>query len=350
MEVKKQVNQENWDNWLIKKSQNSPFPQSWSWGDILIAEGKKVERLAVLDGNDVLLQAQVVYNKLPLGMKYAFCPKGPIIKSKTTENRHKILEELFSYFKKQGVIFLRIESSQKLSLDKIGYSLQETIDVNPSSTLILNIKKWEEELLKEMHSKTRYNIRLAEKKGVKIKPVAPPCLHKVLEGQNKAIECEQEKNFGELMRLMELTGDRDGFRLHPKEHYKKILDSEMSIQSNAYFEGNIIATAVFLKFGDTFTYLYGASDYEYRKVMAPNLLQWEGIRFAKSLGYKYYDFFGIAPMKNGVYDKKHQYSGVTRFKLGFGGSYREEARTFDIIINKQKYYFYTILRKLRRLF
>jgi len=329
MKVKIVKNQENWDGWLNKTSQFSVFPQSFAWGDILIAEGKKVERLAVVEGDEVLLQAQVVYSKLPFGMKYAFCPKGPVIKSKTTDIRHKILEELFLYFKKKGVIFVRIESSQDLGVEKTLYKVQHTLDINPKSTLILNLRKREEILLQEMHSKTRYNIRLAERKGVKIK---------------------REKNFKEFLRLMKLTGERDGFRLHFKDHYKKILDSDMSIQLNAVFEGKIIATAVFLKFGKTFTYLYSASDYEYRKVMAPNLLQWDAIVLAKTSGYKKYDFFGIAPMKDGEYDKTHQYSGVTRFKLGFAGEYQEETGTKDIIINKNRYFFYKILRKVRRLF
>jgi len=328
MEVKIVKNQENWDDWLNKTSQFSAFPQSWAWGDILIVEGKKVERLAIIDENDeILAQAQVIYSNLPLGMKYAYAPKAPLFRLKTSDLRSKILEILINYLKRQNCIFFRIESKEEIHDTR--YMIRDTREISPSATLILDLQKDEEEILKNMHSKTRYNIRLAKRKGVEIK---------------------QEKNFKEFLRLMEMTGERDKFRLHFKNHYQKILDSEISFQLNAYFEGKIITTAVFLKFADTFTYLYGASDYDFRKVMAPNLLQWEGIKLGKSLGCKKYDFFGIAPMSGGEYDKKHQYSGVTRFKLGFGGEYKKDAGTFDLVINKQKYFFYKILRKVRRFF
>ena len=332
-------NQENWDKWLVETGGFLYFSQSWAWGDILIAEGKKVERLAIVDEKDeILAQAQVVYSNLPFGMKYAFCPKGPIYVAGIRYQVSGIFDSLYNYFKKQNILFLRMEPN--FNIPNTKYKIQNTSDVNPSATLILDLENSEEEILKNMHSKTRYNIRLAERKGVEIK---------------------REKNFVEFLRLMKMTGERDGFRLHFKNHYEKILDSDMSIELNAYFEGKIITTAVFLKFGNVFTYLYGASDYKFRKVMAPNLLQWEGIKLGKSLGCKKYDFFGIAPaispplskgrkQKGFAYDKKHQYSGVTRFKLGFGGEYKKDVGTFDIAINKNKYFLYKVLRKIRRVF
>ena len=89
--------------------------------------------------------------------------------------------------------------------------------------------------------------------------------------------------------------------------------------------------------------------------MAPYLLQWEAVKLAKNLEYKYYDFFGVAPKINGQaeeyeYLPKHQYAGVTRFKLGFGGMPYSAAGTRDIIINNKKYKLYKLLRRLRRLF
>jgi lipid II:glycine glycyltransferase (peptidoglycan interpeptide bridge formation enzyme) len=84
------------------------------------------------------------------------------------------------------------------------------------------------------------------------------------------------------------------------------------------------------------------------------LLQWEGIRLGKKLGYTHYDFFGIAPACKGergeyVYDEKHQYAGVTRFKLGFGGEVVEHPGTFDLILQPMKYKVYQLFRTLRRL-
>lgn len=350
MNIKIVENQENWDNWIKDNQIHTPFAQSWAWGNILAAEDKKIERLAVVEGEEVLAQVLVVYNDLSLGMKYAFCPKGPIISYKHEAISYKILELLGNYLQKKNNIFLRIEP--RLDIKNTACTLHLTADINPSATLILDLEKTEEEILQNMHTKTRYNIRLAEKKGLIIK---------------------KEKNFGEFFRLMKKTGERDSFRLHNEKHYQKILDSSYSLQFTAYSSGKAIATAVFIGFGNTFTYLYGASDYEYRKLMTPNLLQWEGIKLGKSLGYKFYDFFGIAPIeaesrkprsKVGVpyiasgskveslnefeYDKNHQYAGVTRFKLGFGGEYHKNPGTFDLVINKNKYNLYKFLRVIRR--
>lgn len=94
-------------------------------------------------------------------------------------------------------------------------------------------------------------------------------------------------------------------------------------------------------YGDTATYLYGASSDENRSVMAPFLLQWRLIQEAKKEGFRYYDFFGIS-------DKK--WPGVTRFKKGFGGETVSYPGTFDVIFDKANYGFYQILRKARRLF
>jgi lipid II:glycine glycyltransferase (peptidoglycan interpeptide bridge formation enzyme) len=109
-----------------------------------------------------------------------------------------------------------------------------------------------------------------------------------------------------------------------------------------------------------YTYLYGASDHEFRDYMSPLLLQWTAVARAKAAGATQYDFFGIAPPRESrnvnresrelyEYDPKHQYAGVTRFKLGFGGSVVEAPGTFDLILQPGKYKVYQLLRKLRRL-
>jgi lipid II:glycine glycyltransferase (peptidoglycan interpeptide bridge formation enzyme) len=120
------------------------------------------------------------------------------------------------------------------------------------------------------------------------------------------------------------------------------------LQLTAYLDRIPVASAFFLGAGDTFTYLFAASDYTYHKLSASYILQWEAIQLAKKLGYKFYDFFGVAPgvIKDGeyVYDHKHRYAGITKFKLGFGGAHQASLGTFDIILDKKKYWFYKTLR------
>ncbi len=372
MEISRINSSAVWDGWFEKNFPMTPFTQSWKWGEILIAEGKTVERLAIMEGEEVLAQAQVVYNNLFFGWRYAFCPKGPIVKNFQfpisnfqSNSNDQIYKFFLDYLKSKGIIFLRVEPFSPIS--NIQYPISKVVDINPRATMVLDLNKTEEELLAGMHEKTRYNIHLAERKELEIIPTA---------SRDPAVAGKDIKLF---LRLMRATGKRDKFKLHSEEHYRQILFSEMSYQLSAVVKDVVVATAVFIGFGDTFTYLYGASNYEYRQLMAPHLLQWEGIKLGKKLGYKYYDFFGIAPCvsqkskvksqkgdeqihpmrrvggcessgtKEYSYDPRHQYAGVTRFKLGFGGATYEDPGTFDLIISPGKYKIYQILRKIRRL-
>jgi lipid II:glycine glycyltransferase (peptidoglycan interpeptide bridge formation enzyme) len=318
----RQIKEKNvWDELNLTKV--VPFPQSWQWGEILVAEGKDVERLTVENDGKILPVAQVVFLPLIFGWRYAFCPKGPV-----GDLSEEALSALADYFKNKKIIFWRIEPKEKID----NKNLKKSYDVNPRATLILDLQKTEGEILEKMHTKTRYNIRLAQKKNLEIK---------------------NEKNLDVFLELMKKTGSRDKFRLHETKHYQEIMDSDFSKQITIYSEDKPIATAVFIGYGETFTYLFGASDHEYRSLMAPYLLQWEGIKMAKQMGYKFYDFFGVAPRinKEGEYefDSKHQYAGVSRFKYGFGGTCHEDSGTFDLIISNFKYNLYTVLRKIRRL-
>ncbi len=327
MDVVRIKDQKQWDFEIEKMELDIKFSQSWQWGDILLSEGKKVHNLVVLDNNMTSALAQVVIIKLPLNMSYAFCPKGPIFKD--NKKSKKIVASITEYLKKKECVFFRIEPQSVLDI-----KCNKTIGINPRSTSILDVSKKEEDILKNMKSKTRYNIRLAQKKEMKV---------------------ISEKDVDSFYSLSQKTAKRDGFSLHPRTHYEKILKSDISYQLTVECKKKIIASNVFIGYGNTFTYLYGSSDYGARQLMAPYLLQWEGIKLAKKLGYKYYDFFGIAPKKKSEsdkyeYEKDHQYAGVTRFKLNFGGVVEEWSGTFDVLIDKKRYYLYQLLRKIRRIF
>ena len=321
MQVKTIQNLDEWNK--VASRLNIPFAQSWQWGDILITEGKNVERLTIEKDGAVVTAAQVVYLSLIFGWHYVFCPKGPV-----GELNVEVLDIFVEYFKTKKVLFWRIEPAQKI----ISKNLKNNYDVIPRATLVLDLQKREEDILNAMDAKTRYNIRLAQKKNLKIK---------------------NENNLKIFLELMKKTGSRDNFRLHENRHYEVILNSDLSRQLTVYSEQIPVATAIFVGYGDVFTYLFGASDHEYRQLMAPYLLQWEGIKIGQSEGYKFYDFFGVAPKINDSaeyeFDEKHQYGGVSRFKQGFGGRYTETLGTFDFILNKTKYNLYTWLRKLRRI-
>lgn len=316
------------NSWLKDSAETAPFSQSFEWEEILSREGKEIERLTVMNDNSPVATALIEYHRLPFGWRYAFCPKGPVVSRKPAVESRNILACLSKYLSEQRCIFFRIEPSTPVAGAKKVY------DFNPRATLVLNLRRTPDELLANMHQKTRYNINLAQKKNLRV---------------------SDEKNADVFMALMADTAKRDKFRLHETRHYHEIIFSPLSHQLTVYDGDTPVASAVFAGFGATYTYVFGASDYRYRNLMAPYLIQWEGIKMGQRFGYSFYDFFGIAP-KTGtshdgefLYDQKHQYAGVTRFKLGFGGEYLEAPGTFDLIVSPFKYKVYGWLRRLRRL-
>lgn len=333
MNIKVISDKHEWDGWIRNHSVLNPFTQSWIWGDVLISEGKTVERLAIVNGEETVAQAQIVYSKILFGWQYAFCPKGPVIDTvKYAQAEAEIYKTIIAFLRKKNVVFFRCEPSSAIA--NIGMRAVRTVDINPPATLILNLNKPADQLRAGMHPKTRYNIALAQKKHVTVK---------------------QGKDFGIFWQLMNKTGRRDNFSLHHKTHYEKVLAAPEVFQLTAFINETPVACAVFIGFGNTFTYLYGASDYEYRNVMAPYLLQWEGMEMGNDYGSAWYDFFGVAPSLSEPsksseynYDPKHQYAGVTRFKLGFGGEPHQDPGTFDVVVQKYRYAVYMLMRTVRR--
>ncbi|MBI2122447.1 MAG: peptidoglycan bridge formation glycyltransferase FemA/FemB family protein [Candidatus Sungbacteria bacterium] len=231
------------------------------------------------------------------------------------------------FAKEEGAIFLKIDPAEKLQTT--NYKLQTTKSIQPRETTVLDLAKSEDELLSAMHEKTRYNIRLAERRGVRI---------------TKQESRIKNGELGAFWNLLQETAGRDKFKTHPREHYEKLLavrDEEFSNEIFfAEYNGKIIAAVLvnFYKPSDTATYLHGASGREYREVMAPHLLHWHVIKEAKARGFKHYDFWGI--------DEK-RWPGLTRFKLGFGGAQIEYLKSFDLIYRPTIYKLYQFLRNLR---
>lgn len=314
-------------NNFIGIQKHSQFLQSWRWGEFQEKISGKVYRICIQDENKIIAAATIVKKNLPIGKSYFYCPRGPIISAEYKgKNFKNILYLLFDGIKniasKERVMFLRFEPN--FNIDVIDDKIEKTIDVQPPQTLILNLDYSSKELLKNMHQKTRYNIGLAEKKGVGI------------------IEAGAER-FDNFWELMGLTSERDGFRLHGIDYYKEMLktDSDLIRLFFAEYKGIMIAVSLIAFFGDTATYVHGASSDNYRNVMAPYALQWHCIRIAKEIGYKYYDFYGI---------DEEKWPGVTKFKKGFAGHEVKYSGTFDLAFNQGWYNIYKMVRKTRRTF
>ncbi len=322
---------------FVASQPHSQLTQSWQWGELVEREGEKIRRWAVQDNNppsqsygeasQIIASASIIETKA-LGFVYWYCPKGPVEKSLVVSRESEILNFLFKELRnkaeKENIIFLRFEPDFKFQLQASSFQLQKTINLQPAKTLILDLNKSEKELLAQMHHKTRYNLRLAEKKGV-------------------VVSVGGKELLDEFWQLLNQTNKRDQFRLHPKEHYQNLMELDKNCVRLylARLNGQAIAGAMVSYFGDTATYLHGGSANRQREVMAPYLVQWQAILDAKIAGFKYYDFFGI---------DEHKWPGVTRFKLGFGGNILEYPGTFDLVFKTGYYRLYNVLRRIRRWF
>lgn len=315
-------------NSFIASQKHSQFLQAWQWGEFHKIVSGDVHRFGVEDGGELIGAATVIKKNLPMNKYYFYLPRGPIILCDIGEDNCKLaVNLLFSKIKDlselEGAMFLRFDPIFDINhLENTAF--EKTIDVQPSRTIILDISKTEKELLKSMHQKTRYNIGLAEKKGVKI------------------IESGKEY-FEEFWRLMSETSDRDDFSLHGINYYQEMIntDNDFIKLFFAEYHNKFLAAAIIAFFGDTATYLHGASSSEDRNLMAPYLLQWECIKAAKNAGINYYDFHGVD-------DKK--WPGVSRFKSGFGGKVKNYSGTFDLTFDQAWYSIYKMVRKVRRTF
>ncbi len=376
MKIEKIIKDKKKFNKFVLENEGS-FLQSFDWGEFYEATSGKVERFFVSDDGEVLLCASVLKNSLPAKKSYLYIPYGPVVKKGVHINRLNeafllLINKLKNKKKSENAIFLKIEQENApFNLESFGFKKSEK-DIQAVSTLILDISKSEEEILGQMKQKTRYNIRLAKKKGVKVFFVS-----------------EKEAAFDIFYNLLSETAKRNGFNLHPKNYYENMMDmflkNEAAIPKNSLFsvrshsdevgavlplahkkenflgwlyddyfqkvffaeyQGKILACALVGFWGKKATYLHGASSSELRNVMAPYLLHWEIIKKAKELGFSEYDFWGIAT-KNIDLKKKKQWSGFSRFKEGFGGRVVERQGAYDLPFSKTWYFAYKIARKIK---
>jgi len=219
----------------------------------------------------------------------------------------KYTPELKTLAKEENAIYTLIESYKET---KNQTKAKKPIkDIVPQHSTAIDLSQSEEELLKKMHPKCRYNIRLAARKEVTV---------------------EESDDLMAFYKILEKTGKRDKFNINPYKHYQamiqKLAPKDKAKLYLACHKDKVIAGIIVTFIGNTATYFYGASDYKYRKLMAPYALQWTAIQEAKARNFKYYDFLGIADPE----DKKDPLKGVTIFKQKFGGKLIKHPTAFDI--------------------
>lgn len=296
------------------------------------AQFRKKTGVKVIESNGYILTIHPIpYTKFNIG----YFPKGPGIDEKMLAVLRQIAEDL-------NCIFIQIEPDVEAEKTK-KYNFKNLLpSARPLFTkynFILDLTKSEEELLKEMSQKTRYNIRLSEKKGVKVS------------------EDNTDGAFDKYLELTQQTTKRQNFYAHTKNYHKMMWETlrqedGKTINTNelsahllkATYKGQILVTWVLFILGDTLYYPYGASSIEYREVMASNLVMWEAVKFGKKLGLKKFDLWGaLGPDP----DPKDPWYGFHRFKQGYGPKLVEYVGSYDFVIKPLLYLAYKALNQIR---
>jgi lipid II:glycine glycyltransferase (peptidoglycan interpeptide bridge formation enzyme) len=248
------------------------------------------------------------------------------------------IEDLKRIGREENAIFIQlepnVEDNKELEEKIINLGLVKSAHpLFTQYTFVLDITPSEEELLKSMSQKTRYNIRLAEKKGVKV------------------IEDNSNKAFEDYLKLLEETTKRQGFYAHTPLYHKlmwetlKTRNSELSAHLlKADYNGSTLVSWILFVCGDTLYYPYGASSTKFKEVMASNLIMWEAIRFGKKLGLKKFDMWGSLGENP---DPNDPWYGFHKFKQGYGAKLVKFVGSYDLVINPLFYNGYKIADKIR---
>lgn len=290
------------------------FLQSVAWANLQEAAGHTKVRI----GNDMY----GFVHELPFVGKYLYTPRFPM----APVNEKFQIEDILTEAKKAGAKWLRIEPEAQEIVNVLASQGVKLVraphDMQPKELFVVDISLLEEVLFAAMKSKTRYNIRLAEKKGVKV------------------FATREKKYQNAFLDLIIATALRKDIVPHPRSYYEyffSVLPEDVCFLFVAEYEGKVVAANIVILYEGTAIYLHGGTSDEHRDVMAPMLLQWEQMKFAKTRGCTRYDFGGIK-----TEDRASTWAGITRFKVGFSPKTLPIVfpGCYDIVIDTWAYFLY----------
>lgn len=312
--------------------------QSYEWGEIKGRGEWTPLRLLVEEENGTPVAALSVLQRcIPgFGKNIFYAPRGPVGDIDNWELMDFLFAEVKKLARQRRAIFLKIDPDVSIEHKRFNEYLQsrkfvsaETGEgfegVQPRFVFRLDINPDEETLFNSFHQKTRYNIRLASKKGVEVKE-----------------NCTKEE-LPVFYEILKETTERDKFLVRPFRYFVDLWDyltppGYLKLFM-AYYEGKAIAGTLAFLFGDKAWYIYGASSNSYRNVMPNYLLQWSMIKWAKANNCKLYDFRGVP----GHLTEDNPLYGLYRFKKGFNGDYTEFAGEYDLVFSPFYYWVWTNL-------
>jgi lipid II:glycine glycyltransferase (peptidoglycan interpeptide bridge formation enzyme) len=300
----------------------------------------------------MILKRQILRNAFAARLSVLYAPKGPLLDWTNETLRNRVLDDLQSFAKRQGAIFLKMDpdvvlgtgvpSSERDLIDPSGLSVMSELkrrgwksssdQIQFKNTVLIDLRPTEEELLARMKQKTRYNIRLAEKRGVNVR-------------------IGTSNDFDMLYRMYAETSVRDGFVIRNEEYYKTVWtnflstpDAPASRLPSPFVESLIaevdnepVAAIFVFYFAGRAYYVYGMSRNVHREKMPTYLVQWEAIKRARANGCTVYDLWGAPD----VFDESDSMWGVYRFKEGLGGTVVRTLGAWDFAPNPLWYTLYS---------
>jgi len=313
-----------WDQFLCASSSATGFKQSSWWAEFLASRGWGHFGQVYSDDSGLVGGARVLIKMFAPGQFCYYVPHGPVLPDDQADAK-----EVFELFledvgqrrrQEQHVVsHLRLEPRWELLPDFVhGY--EEAMGwTEPRDTLYVDLAESADAILAQMKPKGRYNIRLAQRKGVTV------------------VADHSDRGVGDFFDLYDSTLRRHGTRGHSREYIQALaatlFERERGSILFAEYDGLRLAAALVVYFGDTATYKYGGSQLTHPSVMAPYLLHYEAILGAKARGLRYYDFYGISAPD----DTNNPWANFSSFKRKFGGREVHFVRTMDYVYDREAY-------------
>lgn len=292
-------------NSLVAQSEHSGFMQSLAWSKFKTAQGLQPLFITLTDGGQLLGGA--IFHRVAntKNASILIAADGPILPWSEPERAEQglnlIRQSVETYARENNVIGMRIEPRLIGNTPIMAEFGKAPLDLNPRETLVISLEPSEQDLLQSFKSKCRYNIRIAQRKGVEV---------------FEDIRADAVHNFH---RIMTAAANRDRFAVEPIGFFYKLIETLQSENMvNLLFaehEGDLLGTLLMIRFGGRATYLYGGISNDKRNLMAGYALQWQAMLLAKNSGCTSYDFYGLDEFES----PNHPYARFSRFKKGFGG-------------------------------
>ncbi len=312
--------------------------QSWQWGDFRESTGVAAYRFGTFNDVKKLVGGfQVLFHKVPkTSYTIGYVPRGPLPNKVQLEQITRVAAE-------QNAIFVKLEPNiikegKKFILSDIAAQFPNfRISSKPlftPYTFQLDLTPTEDQLMAGMNQKTRYNVRLAQKKGVTV------------------TEDNSDVAFAAYLKLTNETTKRQKFFAHNEQYHramwKFMKESGIAHLLVARYQNEILVTWIVFLFNNVLYYPYGASSEKFREVMASNAMMWETIRWGKQQGAKLFDMWGaLGPSPAGQPNTKDPWYGFHRFKEGYGGKPVEFVGSYDLVLQPKLYKTYLVVDKLR---